>query len=313
MTMGVDDDVLRAHVAEGGLVEHMDEMSPGYRRELVKMLRIAGDTELRSVPMILGYFGVGVPYRHVRPILAVAQDEAGHAHIDYRLLEDLGEDVDALLYHRPPNAWASPYLFDVPIRSWPEIAVVEGLGEYAGGLLVRNVYCHTSYGPWRSALVKVDLEERFHVKFGQSLMRELALLDHTRETLQRAVDWLFPLVLELLGPPGRAVDAQLEYRLKGKRVDDLRADLLAYAVPFCQELGVSVPAHLDATSGRYVLDVPFPCAFDPENRRWDFDQPVEWPEILQRWKRGGPCAERNVEWLQRGRRQMASFSATAAT
>jgi len=35
-----------------------------------------------------------------------------------------------------------------------------------------------------------------------------------------------------------------------------------------EEIGISVPAHLDHDRGRYVIDCPFPVQFDEEPRRW---------------------------------------------
>jgi ring-1,2-phenylacetyl-CoA epoxidase subunit PaaA len=312
MTPLVGDAQLRQYLAAGGLVERLDEMSEEYRRELRKMLLLAADTELRSVPMLYGYFDLGVPYRYVQPMLSVIQDELGHAHIDYRLLEALGEDVDALLFERPIEAWASPYFFDMPMETWAEVAVAEGLGEYGGGVLVRNIYHHTSYAPWRRALAKVDLEENFHVKFGQTLMRELARDDEQRPALQAAVDWLFPLLLEFVGPPGREVDPQIDLRLKGQRVDDLRQDYLRFMASFCEELGLRVPAHFEPDLDRYVLDIPFPCAFDAERKRWDFGSAVTWPDVLKRWKARGPLADEHLRLLRSGQHSLNAWAARSS-
>ena len=297
---------LKERLSRGEMVERPEEMTEEHRYELKRMLRIAGDTEFRSVPMLHSYFRVGVPHRYVKPVLAIAQDELGHAHIDYRILEDLGEDIDALLFEREVSDWVYPYFFDMPIEDWNEIAVAEGLGEFAGGLLVRNILHHCSYAPWRRALVKVDLEENFHVKFGQALMTELAETPQGREGLQRTVDWVFPLLVEWFGPPAKAVDAQIEYRLKGKGTDEMREQYLHYAVPFCQSLGLKVPAHFDDAGKRYVLDFPFPCAFDPARKRWDFTQRIEWREVFARWKRRGPMAEEHLHQIRQGWRSLRS-------
>jgi ring-1,2-phenylacetyl-CoA epoxidase subunit PaaA len=303
------DEQLRQRVAQGGVVERPDEMTPAYRYELKRMLLIAGDTEFRSVPMLCSYLRTGVPYRYVKPVLAIAQDELGHAHVDYRVLEELGEDVDALIHEREADQWIYPYFFDMPIDNWYEVAVAEGLGEFAGGLLVRNVYHYTSYAPWRRALAKVDLEEDFHVKFGQTLMRELARDDAHRQGLQRAVDWMFPLLLEFFGPPAKADDPQIHYRLKGRSTDELRAAWLAYAVPFCQHLGLQVPAQYIPDTGCYTLTFPFPCAFDETAKRWDFGCPVDWKVVFARWKRRGPMAGEHLRWIRQGRRSLQQWLA----
>jgi ring-1,2-phenylacetyl-CoA epoxidase subunit PaaA len=307
--MTVVQNELVQRIADGLVIERVEEMTPEYRHELRKMLLVAADTELRSVPMLLSYFEVGVPYRYVNSILAVAQDELGHAHINYRLLGELGEDIGQLLYERPDAGWHYPYFFDMPIETWAEIAVAEGLGEFAGGILVRNVFQTCSYAPWRRLLAKVDVEENFHVKFGQQLMREMAAEPAARADLQRAVDWMFPLLIEFFGPPARAADPQIAYRLKVRTTDQLRIAYLEYAVSLCTELGLRIPAHHDAERGEYVLDYPFPAAFDPEAKHWDLLRQVEWRSVFDRWKQRGPRAARNLEWIQRGSREMGSWLA----
>jgi ring-1,2-phenylacetyl-CoA epoxidase subunit PaaA len=297
---------LKARLARGEFVERPEEMTEEYRHELKRMLLIAGDTEFRSVPMLHSFMRVGVPNRYLKPLLAIGQDELGHAHINYRILEDLGEDLDALLFEREATQWVYPYFFDMPIENWYEIAVAEGLGEFAGGLLVRNILHHSSYAPWRRALVKVDIEENFHVKFGQALMNEAAATAEGLEGLQRTVDWMFPLLIEFFGPPARTVDPQIEYRLKGVGTDDMRQQYLHYAVPYCQSLGLKLPVHLDAAAGKYVLDIPFPCEFDPARKRWDFNKPVGWKEVFARVKARGPMAEEHLRQIRHGWRSMKS-------
>ena len=304
----VSSEELKARLARGEFVERPEEMSEEYLGELKKMLLVAADTEFRSVPMLHSYMKVGVPARYLKPILAIAQDELGHAHINYRILEDLGEDLDKLLFEREASQWAYPYFFDMPFENFAEVAVAEGLGEFAGGLLVRNILNHTSYAPWKRALVKVDLEENFHVKFGQSLMGELAATPKGLAELQSTVDWMFPLMIEFFGPPARAVDAQIEFRLKGMNTDDMRQKYLAYAVPYCESLGLKVPAHLDAATNLYVLDIPFPVEFDVANKRWNFDKKVEWRDVFARVKKRGPMAEQHLKQIRQGWNSMKSGS-----
>lgn len=293
------------HIADGGTVEAQMPLPDDYRNELTKMLRVGGDTELRSVPMIMSYFEVGVPARYVRPLLSIAQDELGHAHINYQLLESFGIDTRELIYSRPAAGWTAPYVFDAPISSWPEIAVIEGLGEYVGGLLVRNVLQQCNYGPWRRALGQVVADERFHVKFGQRIMTDLAVDDDNRRQLQQAVDWIFPLLLELFGPPPRRNDRQIELGLKAQRVDALRQDYLNWAAPFAESIGITLPAK-KAEDSRYELDCAFPCAIDIDAKTADLGTEVEWSAVFERWRGGGPRAKQHLEWLR------SAHSGTAA-
>ena len=64
---------------------------------------------------------------------------------------------------------------------------------------------------------------------------------------------------------------QLDYGFKGKSNDQLRQWWMSEVVPFMEEIGIRVPAHFDAERDRYVIDCPFPAAFDEEQRAWLLD------------------------------------------
>jgi ring-1,2-phenylacetyl-CoA epoxidase subunit PaaA len=72
-------------------------------------------------------------------------------------------------------------------------------------------------------------------------------------------------------------------------------------VPFCDEVGLKVPAHHDAETGKYVLEVAFPARFDATEKRWAYEEgPVGWDQVLKRWKARGPMNDQYVGSLQRG-------------
>ena len=98
---------------------------------------------------------------------------------------------------------------------------------------------------------------------------------------------------------------QLAFRLKGLTNDQLRQVWMDSAVPLCEGLGLNVPAHKDTTTGTYELDFPFPCPYDPEAKRWLFeDGQITWDEVFERWKKRGPMNERYVESLRGSRGQV---------
>jgi ring-1,2-phenylacetyl-CoA epoxidase subunit PaaA len=121
-----------------------------------------------------------------------------------------------------------------------------------------------------------------------------------REALQRAVDWMFPMTLEWFGLPDdlKRHSGQLDYRLKGKTNDQLRQIWMHSTVPLCEGIGIKVPAHFDEASQEYVLDYPFPCQYDPDEKRWLFDEPLTWDQVFERWKGRGPMNKRYIEMVQ---------------
>ncbi len=299
-------EVLLEKVRNGFKVERMEDMNEEYLKALVQTLVIVGDTELLSCPPLLSVYKEAPNLNYKITALAVVQDEIGHAHIAYRLLEDLGENVDELLYNRPANRWKNPYAFDYKLTNWIEFGVFNGLFDRAGYTLLGDAYEHTSYGPWKRALVKVDKEELFHLRNGESIMRNGMKDPETAKQVQEGVDWMFLMALEFFGVADnlKSRSQQLEYKLKGRTNDELRQKWLSTAVPFCESIGLTIPAHYDVETEKYVIDVPFPCVFDVENKKWLFDQPDTWENVVARWKKRGPQNAEYVDAIQKGRLEL---------
>ncbi|WP_339229253.1 Phenylacetic acid catabolic protein [Aeribacillus sp. FSL K6-2833] len=298
--------LLKEKIQNGFIVEGVGDMNEEYLKALKQTLIIVGDTELLSVPPLLTVYDQAPTLNNKITALAIMQDEIGHAHIAFRLLKDLGEDTDELLYNRAPNEWKNPYAFDFELSNWIELGVFNAFFDRAGYTLLGDAFEHTSYGPWKRALVKVDKEELFHLRNGEIIMRTAMNDPNLQEEVQKAVDWMFLMALEFFGVEDRlkSRSAQLEYRLKGRTNDELRQKWLSTAVPFCESIGVKVPAHYDEEQGKYVLDVPFPCKFDPINKKWLFDQPDTWENVIKRFKQRGPQNERFVGRIQKGAKEL---------
>lgn len=307
------DEEIKAKVQEGYVVESVDEMSEGYRKALIVQLTVQADTELISAP---AYWMAArhAPSTNTQVSAhAIIQDELAHANIAYRLLEDLGVSKESLVYDRAPHEFKHPYGFDQPLENWAELVVANGFFDRAGITLLSDVFHNTSYGPLKRALVKVDMEETFHLRHGEVWMRRLAGAGgEAREMLQRAVDWMFPMTIEWFGLPDsmKRHSGQLEFRLKGMTNDQLRQTWMASTVPLCESLGLKAPAHWDEASGSYVLDYPFPCRYDEKAKRWLFEEgEISWDEVFERWKGRGPMNEIYVESVRRSRRQVESWLA----
>ncbi len=303
----MDDAELVERIGQGKLVEGPEHANERYIEGLKRTLIVSGDTELVSAPAYLRAAQHAPRMQSYISVVGIIQDELGHAHIAYRMLRDLGVDTDALIYEREPSDFRYPYAFDVPLDSWYEMVVANGFYDRAGFVLLSDIYEHTSYGPWKRALVKVDREETFHLRHGERWMRTLAQDPEHKPKLQAAVDWMFVMTLEWFGLPDdlKRHKEQLGFGLKGKSNDTLRQEWMSTAVPFCESIGIEVPAHLDEKSGKYEIDMPFPVEFDEGEKRWLLeDGPITWDQVLTRWKRRGPSNEEFVEQLQAGYRDL---------
>ena len=68
-------------------------------------------------------------------------------------------------------------------------------------------------------------------------------------------------------------------------------------VPFCEQVGIRIPAHFDTDQQRYVLDYDLPILLDEETGKWDFGG-CTWEEKFKQWKKGGPTKIEAFERLQ---------------
>lgn len=298
------DEELKRKVQEGFIVESEADMTETYKRALITQLTVQGDTELISAPAYFMAARDAPSTNTMVSAIAIIQDELGHANIAYRLLEDLGIDRHWLLYERPPHKFKHPYGFDQPLVNWAELVTANALYDRAGITLLGDVYRNTSYGPLKRALVKVDMEENFHLRHGEVWIRRFAEAGGAaKEAVQRTLNWMFPMGVEWFGMPDplKRHSAQLEFKLKGMTNDQLRQTWLKAVVPLCEELGYKVPAHVDPEREEVELDYELPCPYDPDERRWLFDEPISWEEVFERWKGRGPMNEQFVETVRKSR------------
>ncbi|WP_247004199.1 Phenylacetic acid catabolic protein [Halosolutus gelatinilyticus] len=291
----------KEELQNGRMIESTEEMTDGYKKALKQILTVSGDTELMSAP---AYYeqSLNAPSLDARAsCISVIQDELGHGHIAYRLLEDLGEDREELIYEREPHEFRNTYGFDQHIDNFAELVTAHGLFDRAGIVLLSDIHENTSYAPWKRALTKVSKEEQFHLRHGETWMRRLANnSDKTKQRLQEAVDWMFPMGVEWFGMPDdkKKHDDQLEYRIKGKSNDELRQDWLSRTLPLTNELELDVPARYDEKRDEYVLDYDMPVAFDADNKEWRFDEPISWSDVMDRWRSRGPANEKYIDMIQ---------------
>jgi len=304
------EDELLDRIKSGKLIEGPEYATERYIEGLKRTLVVSGDTELISAPAYMRAAQDAPRINSYISVTGIVQDELGHAHIAYRLLRDLGVDVEELVYERDPKDFRHPYAFDVPLDTWAEMVVANAFYDRAGFCILDDVFQNSSYGPWKRALVKVEREENFHLRHGEQWVATMSESETSKAELQHAMDWMFPMTLEWFGLPDemKRHTEQIEYGMKGSTNDQLRQTWLSTAVPLCEEHGLNVPAHKEGDS--YVLDYPFPCEFDEESKRWLMDEgEISWDQVLERWKRRGPANEELVAQVQRGYRQMTEMLA----
>ena len=179
-----------------------------------------------------------------------------------------------------------------------------GNNDRAGINLLSDVHRHTSYGPLKRALVKVGMEENFHLRHGEAWMKKLCEAGgEGRELVQRAVDWMFPMGVEWFGMPDdrKTHNAQLDFKLKGMTNAQLRNTWMKAVVPLCESLGLDVPAHSVDDTGEVELEYELPCAWDADERVWMLEETITWDQVWDRWRERGPMNEEFVNSIRTSR------------
>lgn len=299
----LSEEQVQTHLGAGKLVEGLQHMSPKYLEGIRRILTVSADTEFVSAPAYLRAAQHAPALNNFGSAMSIIQDELAHAHIGYRLLGDLGVDMDWLIYERPAEQFKYPYAFDVPLDSWVELVCANALYDQAGFVLLGDVHASSTFGPWKRALTKVDKEETFHLRHGRTWLKKLTKDPSGKGQVQQAIDWMFILTLEWFGLPDdrKQHSEQLDYGFKGKSNDQLRQTWMGDVVPFMEEIDIRVPAHFDVEQDRYVIDCPFPAQFDEDRRAWRLDEgAVSWETVIERWRARGPMNREYVRTLQRG-------------
>ncbi len=165
---------MQQHLAAGKLVEGIQHMSPKYLEGMRRILTVSADTEFVSAPSYLRAAQHAPALNNFGSAMSIIQDELAHAHIGYRLLGDLGVDMDELIYERPARSFKYPYAFDVPAELVGRARVRErACTTRRGSCCLSDVYQSSTFGPWKRALAKVDKEETFHLRHGRTWIRKL--------------------------------------------------------------------------------------------------------------------------------------------
>ncbi|MEM7801354.1 MAG: Phenylacetic acid catabolic protein [Chloroflexota bacterium] len=305
--MVLTEDQVKERLGHDKMIETIDHMSPVYLEGIKRILTVSADTELISAPAYYLAAQDAPSTNAYLSAMSIIQGEMGHAHIAYRMLEDLGVSKEQLVYERRPEDFKYPYAFDVPLETWEELVIANALYDRAGFVLLSDVFKHTTYGPWKRALAKVDKEELFHLRHGETWMKKINKTPEGHAKLQQAVDWMFPLTVEWFGLPDthKKHSIQIDYGFKGYTNDQLRQIWMSSAIPFLNSLNIDVPAYYDKDADQYVVTFPFPSRFDVEEKRWIFEEgEIGWDKVIQRWKARGPNNHKFVSEIQRGYSQM---------
>lgn len=293
---------MKEFVQSGNVIESPAQMTERYKDILTNYILIQVDNELVTHYSYAQAWD-SVPSDRARlALFSVLKDEMAHCHTSFRVLGDMGYDVEELIYGREPHEFRNNFGVAFPARHFADVAVSIGLIDRAGGLVLEDMHENCSYKPYARSLKRICADQRFHQKYGFTMMKRM--VNHSPEVkakVQESVDYYFHAALEWFGTPDEhsIPTEHFEYRIKDMTSDEYRQQWLQEVVPFLTSIDIDVPAH-ETDSGEIVLDFDFPVAYDWDEHKFHYDEPVSWDQVFDRWKQGGPIWDELGDELELG-------------
>jgi 1,2-phenylacetyl-CoA epoxidase catalytic subunit len=188
----------------------------------------------------LATWGVGAPtLESAVACTAIAQEEAGHARGLYSLLEDFPRDVAPLPLERDDDRqrkYALTYLVE-PTTSFVRGVAALTLADRACTVLLEAAAA-SSFEGLRKRAVRILSDERFHQRYADGRVRELA----QSPALERELAELLPETLCWFGPAGEpGLELLLEAGIVSQRNEELRQMFLSRLVSVTAPTGVELP------------------------------------------------------------------------
>jgi ring-1,2-phenylacetyl-CoA epoxidase subunit PaaA len=250
-------DEFDAFVAGDGIVEPGDNMPELYRAEVFRFIEMHANSELFG-GLCERHWVTRAPGLHRKlAFLAKTQDEIGHAHLLYMVAADLGvktrqEMLDDLFAGRSKFH----NVFHYKTHTWADQIVIAFLVDAAALTTQQAVLKVCSYGPYRRILRRIVSEEGFHMRHGEEMLLTLADGTETQhEMFQAALNRWWEAVMHFFGPPTRADDLLLRWRIKSETNEALRDKFVQKFVPMLHDYGFTIPdpALHRSPEGKWVI------------------------------------------------------------
>lgn len=299
--LAFDEVEFRAKIDRGDLLDRPNQLSADYRKILTETMQIAAELELSTLPWVYSVFATCPDLSAKISVSASIQDELGHAHQMFMMLEEFGFETDEIVFTKEPRDFKIFYVLQFPVRNYIEFVVAQMMIDRSGRVSTMDIEDNCSYAPYRRALKKVNFEQAFHVNHGDRWVESYWNMSaETKAKVQEYFDWYFPHGLLWFGMSDelKKRTGQITYKIRGNSNDAMRQIWLKSVVAIAKKLGITCPAHFDEDTRTYVIDQPFPMLCNPEERTWTGVQ-ADWADVFKQWKSGVPGYVDSLARVQR--------------
>ena len=162
-------------------------MPDEYRARLVKFIEMHANSELMGVLPEREWILRAPTLQRKLALTAKVQDEAGHAQLIYRVVEDLGKPREQCLADLVSGKAKFHNVFHYPTHSWGDVGVIAWLVD-AAAIISQKALLKCSYAPYARIMKKICWEESFHILHGRDVILTMMLgTDEQRELVQEAL------------------------------------------------------------------------------------------------------------------------------
>ena len=270
----------REYVRNGGKVEATDWMPEEYRQSLIRFIEMHANSELMGVLPERDWIMRAPTIHRKLALTAKIQDEAGHAELLYRLVEDLGKPRSACLDDLVAGKGKFHNTFHYNTKSWADVGMIAWLVD-AAAIVSQHALRDSSYAPYARTMQKICWEESFHMMHGRDII--ITMMNGTEQQRAMAQDALnrwWPTLMVFHGPDTpREKDRDLQWGIKAKTNEELRQEFLNTQVPRLREVGLVIPDP--------------ELRYDEEKGRWVYSEP-QWADLRAISRNQGPATAERV-------------------
>jgi ring-1,2-phenylacetyl-CoA epoxidase subunit PaaA len=237
------EEVFDEFINGGGVVEPADTMPERYRAEVFRFIEMHANSELFG-GLCEHYWVSRAPGVHRKlSFLAKTQDEIGHAHLLYMVAADLGMKTrETMLEDLFSGRSKFHNVFHYKTHTWADQIVIAFLVDAAALTTQQAVLKNCSYGPYRRVLRRIVSEEGFHMRHGEEMLLTLADgTDIQRTMFQTALNRWWEPVMHFFGPPTKAGDLLIRWKIKSETNEALRDKFVQKFVPMLHNYGFVIP------------------------------------------------------------------------
>jgi ring-1,2-phenylacetyl-CoA epoxidase subunit PaaA len=257
-----DDLKLFEEIKNGRTFDKDQGMPEIYRKNLLNLLWMQADSEYAGA---LGYMPwiAKAPNAHERVLVAqIVKDEMRHAHVIYKILDDLGEKThDHMLAHefdyRIPDNIANigfsrakrdrrVNIFYYPIVHWEDFCLFNFLMDRAASHQLEDTL-ESSFLPWKNAIGTICKEEAMHLAHGDKTVKEMASNPGNRKFIQERLNLWWPRVMNVFGKStGQSNDVYIRLGLKRRTNAQIRDTFVSEIKNKCAEWGLNIPDYKES-------------------------------------------------------------------